>query len=204
MAHNEPLMDVLNLKTLRTVQKSGLDYIHINENEQEGTGFGARFSNAIQHVFKKGYDQVICIGNDSPQLEVSHLHRTAISLDGGIAMNGPSLDGGFYLMGIHKIHFDSDRFEKLPWQTSELASSYLSILQDRGIANSSLEHLADLDSQKDIDLFLKGKDQRTQLAQLIISTLSHIVNSYTYQVKETQSVSFQLPLNKGSPLSIAA
>jgi len=197
-------MHLLNERVLKTVEKSGLDYFHFTEHEQSGNGFGNRFSNAIQRVFKKGYQQVICIGNDTPQLQGAHIRTAVDSLNQGIAINGPSLDGGFYLMGIHASQFDAKCFESLPWQTGKLASSYLQLLHNGNVQVGSLEHLIDLDSLGDVEQLLQGKDQRGLLVQLILSTLVHTRTIQSYRVREISSISFEIPLNKGSPVSIAA
>lgn len=197
-------MQVLNERVLKTVEKSGLDYFHFTEEDQKGIGFGNRFSYSIQQVFEKGYQQVICIGNDTPQLHSAHIKTAANSLDKGIAINGPSLDGGFYLMGIKASQFDAKIFESLPWQTGKLASSYLQSLQQRGIEIDTLEHLVDLDSEQDIDLLFQGQDLRSDLAQLILGTLSHDYTSHLYRAREISDASLEIPLNKGSPSSIAA
>ena len=204
LARNKRLMDVLNERVLNTVEKSGFDYFLFTENEQKGIGFGNRFSNAIQQIFKKGYEQVICIGNDTPQLHSSHIKKAANSLNKGIASTGPSLDGGFYLMGIHASQFDPKSFENLPWQTSHLAASYHKTLEEFDIKVDKLERLLDLDSENDISQLFQGKDLRSALARLILGTLAYKYNSHQYRVRETKQVSIEIPLNKGSPALIAA
>jgi len=197
-------MNVLNDRVLQTVEISGLDYFHFTEDEQEGFDFGKRFSHSIQRVFEKGYDQVICVGNDTPQLTSSHLFTAVESLNSGKAVNGPSLDGGFYLMGINATDFDAASFENLPWQTNKLASSYLNLLEAQSLEVDLLEYLVDLDSEEDINRLFNGADLRTDLAQAILSTLNSERALHVYTSKQTESVSFELPLNKGSPASIAA
>ncbi|PRP67380.1 hypothetical protein BST86_09880 [Nonlabens agnitus] len=204
LAANQQLMDVLNSRVIQQVEKSGLDYFHFTEKEQEGIGFGKRFSNAIQRVIKKGYDQVICVGNDTPQLSCDHLLRAADSLNQGKAVNGPSLDGGFYLMGIHASSFDAISFENLPWQTGHLATSYMELLERQSKSVDVLEHLHDLDDEDDIHQLFKGKDLRWHLAQLILETLYFKPVTFSLEFSNTESVSLESPLNKGSPISIAA
>ncbi|WP_194850008.1 TIGR04282 family arsenosugar biosynthesis glycosyltransferase [Nonlabens antarcticus] len=197
-------MQVLNDRILQTVKKSGLDFYHYSEKEQYGIGFGNRFSNAIQDVFDKGYEHVICLGNDTPQLRVAQIHTALDCLHNGIAVNGPSLDGGFYLMGISKSQFDKQHFENLPWQTSNLAAAYLKFLDKSGIEVKILEHLADLDSTEDIHRFLNGCDQRSIIIQLILGTLTLVQNSNHFlPTRKPASVIFRAIYNKGSPLLAA-
>ncbi|WP_231959515.1 DUF2064 domain-containing protein [Nonlabens sp. Hel1_33_55] len=197
-------MNVLNERVIQQVERSGLDYFHFTEADQRGLGFGQRFSNSIQNVFEKGYQHVICVGNDTPGLTTSHLFTAAESLNNGKVINGPSIDGGYYLMGIAASGFDPKSFEELPWQTSRLASSYHDLLQENGFEVELLEYLVDLDSEEDIKRLFRGQDLRSSLVQSILKTLSSKRILYVYTSKQTISVFFELPLNKGSPASIAA
>ena len=63
----------LNRHTIRQIEHSGLDYFHFTEKEQEGGDFGERFIHAIQSVFNKGYEYIITLGNDTPQLRTKHI-----------------------------------------------------------------------------------------------------------------------------------
>lgn len=194
-------MDMLNKRVLSTVSKSGLDYFHFTENDQVGTCFGVRFSNAISAIFQKGYENIITIGNDTPQLQLSHIHKAAAFLNNGESVVGPSVDGGFYLMGISYSQFDKASFKNLPWQSSQLASCYLKSLDNKNLSYQLLESLIDFDTVEDVRQFLNGKDQRDRLVQQILRTLSQVLFPYTIRIKETVSVSISLPLNKGSPLA---
>ena len=53
------LFETLTNETINKVKKTGLPYFHFTETQQEGTSFGARFSNAIQTVFDKGFTNII-------------------------------------------------------------------------------------------------------------------------------------------------
>lgn len=204
IAHNSQLIEVLNDRVLKTVEKSGLDFYHYSENEQKGIGFGNRFSNAIQEVFDRGYQHVICLGNDTPQLSVDQIHDSVSCLQKGVAVNGPSLDGGFYLMGISKSQFDKEHFENLPWQTSDLASAYLRFLDASGVDFKILKHLADLDSTEDLHRLLNGSDQRSIIIQLILEALSTVQNSNHFLSERKRASGITRAVcNKGSPLIAA-
>ncbi|WP_241234689.1 TIGR04282 family arsenosugar biosynthesis glycosyltransferase [Nonlabens ponticola] len=197
-------MAELNGHVLKTVRKSGLDYFHITESDQHGDSFGARFSNAIQSVFEKGYEQVICVGNDTPQLTTLHIFTAVDSLATGHAVNGPSIDGGYYLMGIHAHEFDAGSFESLPWQTENLATAYRELQEDIGIISDNLEPLMDLDSASDLYQFVKGKDSRKCLINIIKHIFDENSQVYATQSDRIYQIVFSSPLNKGSPTALAA
>ncbi|MGD1847529.1 MAG: DUF2064 domain-containing protein, partial [Salibacteraceae bacterium] len=56
---------------------SGLPAFVIDSTHQSGNSFGERISHAIQEVFNQGYDQLLVIGNDCPELHVERLHQAA-------------------------------------------------------------------------------------------------------------------------------
>lgn len=62
------LFSGLTKHTLSVIGQTEIPYFHFTEAEQVGNSFGERFVNAIQYIFNKGFDRVITIGNDTPQL----------------------------------------------------------------------------------------------------------------------------------------
>ncbi len=68
---------------------------------QTGTGLGERMSNAFDHVFNLGYTAACVIGTDHPTLDLFHIDDafSFLTKEGEIVI-GPSLDGGYYLLGM--------------------------------------------------------------------------------------------------------
>lgn len=150
----EELFSVLSERTLTTVQKTKLPYILFTEKEQQGSTFGERFANAIEYVFNKGYNKVITIGNDTPQLTPKLLLKANNLLSQKNTVLGPSTDGGFYLMGIHKNDFDKKSFVSLPWQTPRLYQQLVKEGTPEDVSILELEYLRDIDSLNDVkDIF---------------------------------------------------
>ncbi len=199
LAHNVAFMDVLNKKVINTARASGFDFYHFTEAEQRGVGFGTRFSNSVQDIFDKGYDSVICLGNDAPLLTLKLIKDAAAALNNGKAAHGKSLDGGLYLIAISKNNFEASVFQGLPWQSSNLAAAFHRYITDQNQELEILEPLADLDTEQDLEDFLSGKDARCSIIRLLLSTLSRKRNNYYYHIEQTISVISLLPLNKGSP-----
>jgi len=103
---NTLLQQDLTSHTHNIVKKTGLDYYIYSEQEQVGTNFGERFTNAIKDIYNKGYDAIITLGNDTPNLNKTHLVQAIDTLQQGKSVIGPSFDGGFYLMGLQKKVFE--------------------------------------------------------------------------------------------------
>ncbi|MDZ7682817.1 MAG: DUF2064 domain-containing protein [Fodinibius sp.] len=137
--------------TLRQAEQTGLPVFHIDEQQQQGTTFGARFTNAFAQIFARGYDYVISIGNDIPELQSHHITKAARQLTSGQtdAVLGPDADGGTWLMGYSRAAFSADTFRKLPWQSSRLLDTIIEQRSD--IAIHQLELLADIDNAREFN-----------------------------------------------------
>jgi hypothetical protein len=198
------VFSALNHQTLKTVEKSGIQYFHFSEKNQIGSSFGERFSNAIETIFNKGFDNVITIGNDTPHLKTKHLIDTIHQFKKNDLVLGPSKDGGFYLMGIKKEYFKKETFLKLPWQTSRLQKCITSILSSKKLNIKFLEILNDLDVLEDIKKILHSfkaiPKSVLKFLTLLIYTQKEFFVGLTINIKKT----FSLPnSNKGSPLIFA-
>ncbi|WP_300980317.1 DUF2064 domain-containing protein [Nonlabens sp.] len=199
LAHHSGVMEVLNTRVMQTVKSTGIDYFHFTEQEQYGLNFGERLSNSIQEVFDKGYESVICLGNDTPLLTRSLIQDAAVALKKGTAVNGMSLDGGLYLIGLQKNGFDEVSFGALPWQSSGLAHAFHNYQASQNQNVLVLEPLADIDTEQDLQDFLSGKDARDAIIRLLLIGLSRKRNTYKHLKESASYILFSKPLNKGSP-----
>lgn len=199
IAKADALFDVLTAHTLETVVKTGLPYFHFSETQQIGATFGERFTNAIQAVYDKGYERIITIGNDSPQLKPQHIVEAESHLENNKFVLGPSTDGGFYLMGLHQDQFDAKVFRQLEWQTTSLSKQLLRLLSV-SVEVFRLPTLFDIDTVADIESFIAYS---SYIPSKILQILLHILNrseaTVIYTTNYIQSLHFRLPHNKGSP-----
>ncbi|MEH1006138.1 DUF2064 domain-containing protein [Winogradskyella sp. ECml5-4] len=195
--------NLLDSDTVKTVKKTNLPYFHFSEKEQIGSSFGERFTNAIEAVFNKGFEHVISLGNDIPHLRANHILKATQNLATSDYVLGPSTDGGFYLMGFKKTHFNKTSFQNLPWQTAKLRQRLNTELQHQNESVSYLEILTDIDDVSDIDSVLesfKTLDFKIKRLLLILrKTIKTIVTSAS--VFQYATV-FESPYNKGSPISL--
>ena len=198
----------LNKHTVTTVKRSKLPYFHTTEEAQRGTTFGERLTNAIQSVYDQGYDNVITIGNDTPHLQTHHILDTAKKLETHNLILGPSKDGGFYLIGLHKSQFNPSAFLQLPWQTKSLTKELLNTYTptEEKAQTHLLITLEDIDIAIDIKKIIEGlhtiqNNILRQLLEAIVSTKAvidikrvvfiHTFSQYVYH-------------NKGSPILLSA
>lgn len=73
---------------------------------QYGDDLGERMKNAIGIAFRMGYDRVILIGTDIPQIHPETLRNAFDNLEEKDIVIHPTFDGGYYLIGM-KQEYDS-------------------------------------------------------------------------------------------------
>lgn len=198
------LFDTLTNQVLETASKTQIPCYHYSEEQQKGNTFGERFTNAIQKVFEKGYEQIIAIGNDTPQLTVSHILEAERRLQAKNFILGPSVDGGFYLMGIHKSQFNECVLKQLAWQTSGLSKQLLNLIKQKDIEVFQLQTLYDIDTEEDVKSIISYTYKFAEkLLRALLATLSSKEHKYSNFSQNFGSLIFDIPLNKGSPVLLS-
>lgn len=191
---------IIDTKTLETVQKTGLPFFHFSEDQQTGISFGERFSNAITSVFEKGFQSIITIGNDIPHLNASIINKAAQHLEDRSYVLGPSSDGGFYLMGFKKAHFNKEEFANLPWETKYLKQRFVNVLTSNNLDFYFLETLSDIDSLADIDVVLKSSRFLNKSLKSLLSKLTAFSKRFFTSNRPIYKIHcISCLFNKGSP-----
>ncbi|MBI5184706.1 MAG: TIGR04282 family arsenosugar biosynthesis glycosyltransferase [Nitrospinae bacterium] len=67
---------------------------------QKGETLGEKIQNVFREKFGQGYEKVAVIGVDSPTFPPEFLTEAALALDESDAVVGPTVDGGYYLVGM--------------------------------------------------------------------------------------------------------
>lgn len=115
---------------------------------QEGENLGERMKNAFQKGFADGYERIVLIGTDLPDINTKHLKKGLKALVNNSMVFGPAMDGGYYLIGMNKFH--TFIFENKPWSLPNLLESTLLELKQKNISFSLLETLNDIDTFEDL------------------------------------------------------
>jgi glycosyltransferase A (GT-A) superfamily protein (DUF2064 family) len=196
---SEAVFSTLNSEIISKVKNTNLPYFIVDENQQTGNTFGERFGNAIKAIYNKGFDTVISVGNDTPQLKTSQILKANTQVSKKNYVLGPSQNGGFYLLALHKSHFDFESFIKLPWQTSHIRKRFIKHFKiDRKYI--LLKCLRDLNSALDLSYFAVSYFTISKKLQLtIIKSLNNIRTYVTSVIYKTSQFIPDFSFNKGSP-----
>ncbi|HEX9023956.1 MAG TPA: TIGR04282 family arsenosugar biosynthesis glycosyltransferase [Geobacteraceae bacterium] len=118
---------------------------------QCGADLGERMAEAFRAVFARGYGAAVVIGTDAPDLPLHFIDMAFQRLEGGDceAVFGPCEDGGYYLLGMKKLH--SQLFRDVPWSSGAVLQVSLQRAWDAGIAVSLLPSWHDVDTAADLE-----------------------------------------------------
>ena len=120
---------------------------------QNGKDLGHRMHNAFDNAFNKGYKKVVIIGTDIIDLQPNQINEALRVLENHDVVIGPAKDGGYYLLGLKKLH--PDIFKNKKWGTETI---FQETMQD--LDNVDVHLLVDLN---DIDTY----DDLKQYKELI-------------------------------------
>jgi len=112
---------------------------------------GVKMQTAFSRQFEKGYEKILLIGSDTPHLDCELLAKSFNALDNHEAVLGPSVDGGYYLIGFNKHTFCKDVFSDIPWSTDMVLKKTLHRLNTKRIY--FLQELNDIDVFDDLSSF---------------------------------------------------
>lgn len=199
---SEALFGQLTRQTLQKARQTGLPCFHVGESDQQGETFALRLYHAMDSVFRQGFDRLVVIGNDSPDLLTETLLKAASSIGPDKAVLGPSGDGGVYLIGIHRSAFSPEAFLQLPWQQENLFSSMVGWLSAAG-KNSPviLAPRMDLDTLADLRNWMGSSSIPGSLLKQLAKGLTKLCGGIFAPRTPACAPGYALlPCNKGSPV----
>lgn len=114
---------------------------------QAGGNLGTRLVHAFGRSFADGNGAVVIIGTDSPGVNRRIVAAAFRALSAHDLVLGPSLDGGYYLIGLSAPH--PALFRSIPWSTKDVLRATEARAQALGLNFRLLAPLRDVDSVAD-------------------------------------------------------
>lgn len=115
---------------------------------QHGEDLGERMRNAFQQAFDNGYGSVCIIGTDCYELTSEIIDRAFASLTSSDTVIGPARDGGYYLLGMNRLH--PQIFQGKAWSTGTVFRETIRDLEEAELAYKILPVLRDVDTADDV------------------------------------------------------
>jgi rSAM/selenodomain-associated transferase 1 len=114
---------------------------------QAGGNLGTRLVHAFGRSFADGNDAVVIIGTDAPGVNRRTITAAFRALRAHDLVLGPSLDGGYYLIGLSAPY--PALFRSIPWSTKQVLRATQAQAQALGLNYRLLAPLRDLDRLAD-------------------------------------------------------
>lgn len=113
----------------------------------QSTGdLGKKMADAFSLVLKN-HAKAVLIGSDCPSLTTAVLNEAFHHLDLNDIVLGPSMDGGYYLIGCKKVH--PLLFKGISWSTPSVLTTTIERARNEGLTFCLLEELMDIDTASD-------------------------------------------------------
>jgi len=107
---------------------------------------GDKIKAAFGEVFEFA-DRAIIIGSDCAQLGSNHIQKAINLLEEHDVVIGPTLDGGYYLLGMN-ANYES-LFEKINWSTETVLEETLEKAHQESLSVQLIDKLSDIDYIED-------------------------------------------------------
>ena len=115
---------------------------------QRGEDLGKKMGNAFTDGFRAGYQSICIVGTDCFELTSEIITEAFIKLEQLGAVIGPAKDGGYYLLGLTRLH--PDVFKNKKWSNDTVFAETIKDFKKIGQHFFQLEALTDVDEEKDL------------------------------------------------------
>ncbi len=158
---------------------------------QIGLDLGERMDNAFKDGFDKGFDRIVVVGSDCPELTTDILNEAFQALDHHPVVLGPASDGGYYLIGLKQRL--SNVFQNIPWGTQNVLEVTRTALSSLEVSCTLLERLSDVDTPEDLHIWESAQNARIRHNDAL-SIIIPALNESARILEAIQSARKGLPL----------
>jgi len=133
----------------------------VSVHAQAGTSFGERLEHAIETLAARGYEEIVAIGRDCPELSAADVVAAFEQLREKRLVLGPDHRGGCYLIGVRAA--DRALLRGIRWKRNTDCAELRARCEE--ISLLAVKH--DLDSWADIQLLAKTGEAAARLAEFL-------------------------------------
>lgn len=114
----------------------------------QGEGdLGVRLDSAFRDAFRDGFQRVMVVGSDCPEISPEDLSQADERLSESDVVLGPAHDGGYWLLGLRRPA--PFLFRDMPWSTPHVFAETVRRVEAAGLRLGRLRELADVDTAAD-------------------------------------------------------
>ena len=118
---------------------------------QRGRDLGERLANSVGQLLSDGHRGALLLDSDTPTLPGQYLDQALALLMSPRTdvVLGPSEDGGYYLIGLRRLH--RELFEGMVWSTPTVLRETVHRAEVKGLTVALLPPWFDIDTAEDLD-----------------------------------------------------
>jgi glycosyltransferase A (GT-A) superfamily protein (DUF2064 family) len=172
---------------------------------QRGQNFNERLQHALADAFALGYDEVLVIGNDTPELCSTLLEQAFSDLAQHPFVFGNSLDGGVYLIGLRRTalpHFGT-LCNTCRWHTSFVQQDLHQAIATLGGSAAWLPPLTDLDRIADVLHIARRHVSCALMLLVFLQFIQHSLFYLTHICVPCSAERLHLPLKHAPPVLLS-
>jgi rSAM/selenodomain-associated transferase 1 len=160
----------------------GKSYVYM---PQDGSDLGVKMKNAFASTFSEGFEKVMLIGSDIPDLPKEIIDEAFASE--GEAVIGPATDGGYYLIGFSRDTFSPRIFEGMQWSTESVFERTMEIFRKHSVKVHILPQWRDVDTPEDLRAFY---ERNRNTAVMHSRTMTFITKNMKKLCQDTPGLSW--------------
>ena len=141
-------VDKMVCYTPKVIDNDLWDNEHYQKVRQSEGDLGERMYQAFEQGFARGYQRICIIGSDCYELTTSVIEQAFAQLAAHDVVIGPSTDGGYYLLGMNRLH--PALFTNKAWSTASVKDATVRDLEQRQLRWFELPVLTDVDEEADL------------------------------------------------------
>lgn len=120
----------------------------------QGAGdLGARLTRCFAYWRNRGFEHIVIIGSDAPDLPPEYLQAAFEQLENHDLVFGPARDGGFYCVGAAQP-INGKLFSDVEWSTARVLESVLENTIREQQSTARLEPWRDVDDEEDLNALI--------------------------------------------------
>ncbi|MBI5183586.1 MAG: TIGR04282 family arsenosugar biosynthesis glycosyltransferase, partial [Nitrospinae bacterium] len=144
---------------------------------QSGDDLGERLINAFAYAFGIGNEAVSIVGSDHPTMPIDYIEQSfSLMRDENELILGPSIDGGYYLIGLKELH--KELFKGITWSTDMVFEETIDRAKRLNLKVATLPQWYDVDTPEDLARLramingINGSDNRLYGARRTVEFLT--------------------------------